>query len=106
MRDQRDQFRGLTEMGKGLLGGACLEWGLSGWAGQPYGETGERQAGVFKSAWRRRRGGKGRKGKEGRGEEEEPPPGTFSFIQTCVVFFGGSVGGRRPSGAAAAAVRG
>lgn len=47
----RGQIRGcLTEMGKGLLGGACLEWGLSGWAGQPYGNTGKRQAGAFNSA--------------------------------------------------------
>lgn len=34
-------------MDKGLLGGACLEWGLSGWAGQPYGNMGERQAGAL-----------------------------------------------------------
>lgn len=37
----------LTEMDRGLLGGACLEWGLSGWAGQPYGNMGERQAGAL-----------------------------------------------------------
>lgn len=49
-RRGRGQIRGcLTEMGKGLLGGACLEWGLSGWAGQPYGNTGKRQAGAFNS---------------------------------------------------------
>lgn len=44
------QVRGrgcLTEMDRGLLGGACLEWGLSGWAGQPYGNMGERQAGAL-----------------------------------------------------------
>lgn len=40
----------LTEMDRGLLGGACLEWGLSGWAGQPYGNTGERQAGALELA--------------------------------------------------------
>lgn len=49
---------GLTEMDRGLLGGACLEWGLSGWAGQPYGNMGERQAGVLDSA------GGGRAGEE------------------------------------------
>lgn len=37
----------LTEMDNGLLGGACLEWGLSGWAGQPYGNMGKRQAGAL-----------------------------------------------------------
>lgn len=37
----------LTEMDRGLLGGACLEWGLSGWDGQPYGNMGERQAGAL-----------------------------------------------------------
>lgn len=45
----------LTEMDRGLLGGACLEWGLSGWAGQPYGNMGERQAGALRLS----RGGRG-----------------------------------------------
>lgn len=49
---------GLTEMDRGLLGGACLEWGLSGWAGQPYGNMGERQAGALDLA------GGGRAGEE------------------------------------------
>lgn len=49
----------LTEMDRGLLGGACLEWGLSGWAGQPYGNMGERQAGALRLS----RGGRG--GEEG-----------------------------------------
>lgn len=47
-RDDRLGVGGcLTEMDRGLLGGACLEWGLSGWAGQPYGNMGERQAGAL-----------------------------------------------------------
>lgn len=54
MRIERGQVRGvgdcLTEMDRGLLDGACLEWGLSGWAGQPYGNMGERQAGALNSA--------------------------------------------------------
>lgn len=71
MRIQRGQIRGcLTEMGKGLLGGACLEWGLSGWAGQPYGNTGKRQAGAFNSAVEE---GGGEKGGALRGREEPPP---------------------------------
>lgn len=51
----------LTEMDRGLLGGACLEWGLSGWAGQPYGNMGERQAGALERAEEGRgmRGGRG-----------------------------------------------
>lgn len=52
----------LTEMDRGLLGGACLEWGLSGWAGQPYGNMGERQAGALRLS----RGGRGGE-EEGRG---------------------------------------
>lgn len=47
VKGRKGQVRGLdrlTEMDRGLLGGACLEWGLSGWAGQPYGNMGEKQA--------------------------------------------------------------
>jgi len=54
----RGDVRGLgclTEMDRGLLGGACLEWGLSGWAGQPYGDMGERQAAALERKRRRRR---------------------------------------------------
>lgn len=79
MRIERGQIRGcLTEMGKGLLGGACLEWGLSGWAGQPYGNTGERQAGAFNSARRKRRRRGGLRGRE-------EPPLAFNDFRYLVV---------------------
>lgn len=89
VRGQGGQIRGcLTEMGKGLLGGACLEWGLSGWAGQPYGNTGKRQAGAFNSAVEEeeRRGG---------AEPEEPP---HRLKPAFGLFFGGSEGGNRTNG--------